>query len=201
MFYSLTGTVTHAAAGTVRLAVSGIEWELEASESSIRGLAGSPGPTRVFTYLYHREDALSLFGFATEEERGLFLQLIKVTGIGPKQAVRMLSGASPSAIRAAISSSDVDALSGLPGIGKKTAAKIVLALSGKLQAAEPATIGGTDATSEIVAGLVEMGFDRNSAAEAVRSAYAALVDDDGKDPKELENEVFRAAVVALSKKG
>lgn len=197
MFHSITGIITHASASSIRLLTGGIEWELETSEFTARALAARREETRIFVYLHHREDALSLFGFATLEEREIFLELIKVTGIGPRQATRILSGGSPQSIKASIAASDVDALSGLPGIGKKTAAKIVLALAGKLEIADGGPVGPS---TEIVDGLVDMGYERSHAAEAVRAAYAA-VGTSGRPPAEIENEVFRAAILALSKKG
>lgn len=197
MFHSITGIVTHASTSSIRLLTGGIEWELETSEFTARALSQRREETRIFAYLHHREDALSLFGFATLEEREIFLELIKVTGIGPKQATRILSGGSPQSIKAAIASSDVDALSGLPGIGKKTAAKIVLALAGKLETTDGGPVGPS---SEIVDGLVDMGYERTRATDAVRAAYASVGTGD-KAHEEIENEVFRAALVALSKKG
>lgn len=197
MFYSIRGHVTHASPGTLRLQTGDIEWDLEASDFTLRSLASNEGPVRVFTFLYHREDALSLFAFATEEERTLFLNLIRVSGVGPRQAVRILSGASPTDIASAIAASDVDGLSRIPGIGKKTAAKIVLALQGRLQVSREDT-GDRDVSTEIVGGLVEMGFDRSRALEAVRSAAASV---EGLDGKEFEKEVFRKAIVTLSQNG
>jgi Holliday junction DNA helicase RuvA len=197
MFYSITGLVTHAESGILRMQTGALEWDLEASDFTTRSLAGRGGEVRVFTYLHHREDALTVFAFSTVEERQLFLELITVNGIGPRQALRMLSGASVDSIKAAIAGSDVDSLSQIPGIGKKTAAKIVLSLQGKLEV--PVSIAGSsDRHAEIVRGLVEMGYERSRASDAVRAAAASIK---GTAGEEYENEVFRKAVLALSQSG
>ncbi len=111
--------------------------------------AGEPGAeVRLHTYLHVREDQIALYGFGTTEELALFNLLLNVTGIGPRVAANILGATRPEPLLNAISAEDVTFLSRLPGIGKKTAARIILDLRGKL-----ASIGGVSATA--VAGSVD----------------------------------------------
>lgn len=135
------------------------------------------------THLHVREDALNLYGFLTVEELRMFTTLIGVSGIGPVVALRMLSGATPTELQNAIASGDTKVLARVPGIGQKTAARLVLELKGKVA---PTTLDGIAAASgaggvngELADMLVGLGF---SAAEAA-SAIAALPAD---APPDLE---------------
>ena len=194
MFNSLKGVITDKAAGRVRLETGGIEWELEASYATVSSLPAAGNPARVFTYLLHREDSMRLFGFAKEEERFLFLDLLKVDGIGPKQAMRILSGTNVDSFADILEAGDVDSLKRIPGIGVKSAQKIILALKGKLslkETEEPAE--GQD----IVTALFDMGFDRRKAAAAVATLLEELKNQ-GLAGEALEREIFRQAIVRLS---
>ncbi|MFP4483674.1 MAG: Holliday junction branch migration protein RuvA [Spirochaetota bacterium] len=201
MFNSLTGEVTWCRDGLLRLTTGGVEWELEISGATEEALQGRDGPQRVFVALYHREDAMRLYGFAAPEERELYYQLLKVTGIGPRQALRILSAASTEELVAAIEAADVDALARLPGLGKKTAGKIIIALQGVVRLAGGAgTVGGGVAAADggdLVDALVGMGFDRKRSEEAVRGARTALADSE-LSPQERERETLRRAIVSLS---
>ena len=198
MFNSLTGTITGRSPNALFLMTGGVEWELEVSGFTLRTLPShETDPVRVFTYLYHREDQMRLYGFATSDERRVFLELTRVSGIGPRAAVRMLSGTSPAELIRMLETEDVDGLVRLPGLGRKTAQKVILALRGKL-VMEPA--GTASAHGELVDALVEMGFDRSGAISAVGSLAAELSAGelaDG-DPAEREKEIFRLAIVRLS---
>ncbi len=127
---------------------------------------------RVYTYLLHREDSMSLYGFCDPAERSLFLDLQKVDGVGPRGAMRILSGIERKEFVEALDRDDVDALSPGPGIGKKTAQKIILTLKGKLTPAD----GGSGKSSEddIATALVGMGFDGRTAKAAVAEALKAI---------------------------
>jgi len=202
VFNSLTGEVSHAIGTTLRLRTGGVEWQLEAPGGTIADMArAGRDRVRVFVYLHHREDTMMLYGFATEAERALFLELIKVSGVGPKQAIRILSGTSIDSFVAMMEAGNLDGLSTIPGLGKKTAQKIVLALQGKLVSAAgggkegPAEPGGADA--ELVTALCEMGFDRKAAREAIEHALGEL-EKQGVHPAEREQEAFRRAIIALS---
>ena len=198
MFNSLTGTITGRSPNALCLMTGGVEWELEVSGFTLRNLPShETGPVRVFTYLYHREDQMRLYGFATSDERRVFLELTSVSGIGPRAAIRMLSGTSPAELVGMLETEDVDGLVRLPGLGRKTAQKVILALRGKLVMEPAATASGH---GELVEALVEMGFDRSGASSVVGSLAGELAADEsaGGDPAEREKEIFRLAIVRLS---
>lgn len=143
---------------SVILLVSGVGYELHCSTQTLQALEGRSF-VEVWVHTHVREDALQLFGFATELEKSLFLSLLKVNGVGPKSAVNALSGAPTSQIVQWIEDSNVGALTKLPKIGKKSAEQIVLTLQGKLVRAE-AGEGGSRfvARPQIVSALVNLGF-------------------------------------------
>ena len=195
MFHSISGAITGRGPNTLLLTVGGVEWELEVSGFALRELAHEE-QARVFTHLYHREDQMRLYGFVSAEERRVFLELTRVSGIGPRAAVKILSAASPQRLIQLLETEDVDGLVLLPGLGRKTAQKIILTLRGRLVAQDHEAIG---AHGELIEGLAEMGFDRGAAAKAVgelASSVAAELPD--LTAPETEQEIFRRAIVRLS---
>jgi holliday junction DNA helicase RuvA len=138
----------------------------------------------LYTYLHIREDALQLYGFASTDQRHLFETLLSVSGIGPKVALSMLSAAPPDDLRVAIAGGDTARLSRVPGIGKKTAERLVLELKGKLDVkglpVPAATPAQAAANSELADMLVGLGFSASEAAAAI----AALPAD---APQDLED--------------
>jgi Holliday junction DNA helicase RuvA len=191
MFNSLTGEITFKGEERLGLQTGGVEWELTVSRKALDKLPAAGQVARVYTHLVHREDAMRLYGFADQAERALFLDLQKVEGVGPKGALKMLSGVDREAFSKALDRDDVDALSTVPGVGKKTAQKIILALKGKLT---PVGEGkARPAEEDITTALVGMGFDRKTARSAVAAALAAL---SGRHLKgeELERELFKQAL-------
>lgn len=127
----LRGTVSHVLTDTCYLDVHGVGYRLYISESTRQQLSLGE-EVQLFTYLNVREDALQLYAFFTEEEYELFLKLISVSGIGPKVGIGILSGITPEAFKLAIASGDVHMLIKLPGIGKKSAERLILELKDKL---------------------------------------------------------------------
>jgi len=115
MFNSLKGIVTGKTAEHLYLETSGIEWALESSATTLSQIASPGQEARVFTYLHHREDSMVLFGFATTGERDLFLNLISVSGVGPKAARKILSGISVNDFIEALEAEDLKTLTRLPG--------------------------------------------------------------------------------------
>ena len=196
MFHSLRGHVTGRRGTTVHLSTGGIEWAIEVSRQSFEHILSSDREeVRIFTYLHHKEDSMILFGFSEEEERELFLELLKVSGIGPRQALKILSGVRAEDLIRYIEAEDTNALSHIPGIGKKTAGKIILALHGTL-----APMGETeshDEYAELINALVDMGFDRKGAQKAI-AEFAKSEEFATIPEKEKEHELFRRAIVALS---
>lgn len=140
------------------LLVQGVGYELYCSSNTLTDLEGK-SMIEVWVHTHVREDALQLFGFSTEQERALFLSLLKVNGIGPKSAMTILSGAPAVHIIQWIEDANAGALSKLPKIGKKSAEQIVLTLQGKLvRSAEAGGAQRFSARSQIVSALVNLGF-------------------------------------------
>lgn len=195
MFNSLYGTITHKDESKIFLELNGIEWQIIMPYNSIIKLPSSGENARVYTYLQHSQDAMNLFGFSSPRERSLFLDLLKVGGIGPKQAVKILSGIEVDNFIRQLDDNDVDSLTRLPGLGKKTAQKIILTLRGKLSFDEPSDTSGID--SDIINALVDMGFDRKSSEAAVQRA-SEEEEIKNADKSEKEQILFRRAIIILS---
>ncbi len=200
MFNSITGILTGKTTESVYVETQGIEWEIFVPVPAIDrfGLLGDT--VKVYVWLYHREDQTRLFGFLSPEQRSLFFDLTKVDGIGPKQAVRILSGLDYKALEKALDEGDVNRLQAIPGIGKKTAQKMILVLKGQLTALQDTHSGSSVKQSEfddLITALTDMGYERKRAAETVER-LAQKMRADGDDPAAKEQELFRAAIVGLS---
>jgi Holliday junction DNA helicase RuvA len=142
------------------LDVNGVGYLVAATPTVLRR-AGAGSEVTVETYLHVREDALQLYGFGDAEERELFVHLLTVSGVGPKVALAVVSGSPAAELRKAIALGDHARFQAIPGIGKKTAERIVLELKEKLgSAAEPGLSAVGDAPGHIVArdALVELGY-------------------------------------------
>jgi holliday junction DNA helicase RuvA len=198
MFNSVTGEITYKGEERLCLQTGGVEWEIVVSSKALGRLPAVGEVARVYTHLVHREDAMRLYGFFDPAERALFLDLQKVEGVGPKAALKMLSGVDREAFAQALDSDDVEALSAVPGIGKKTAQKIILTLKGKLTPA--ADSPGRSAEEDIMTALVGMGFDRRTAKAAVLAAGKALAEKHMMG-EELERELFRRAIALAGGEG
>ena len=132
MIALIDGTVAERGPGRVVVSAGGVGYELLVSATTLSGLPPTGQRVRVLTHLHVRDDALSLFGFATPAERDLFTLLIGVNGVGPKLALSVLSVLSPEALRRALLEGDADAITVVPGVGKRVAARIVLDLKERL---------------------------------------------------------------------
>jgi Holliday junction DNA helicase RuvA len=167
----LTGTLAAVSGEAVVVDVGGVGFLVEISAITHRDLPAVGAPVVLLTHLQVREDALQLYGFSTEEERELFRLFLGVSKIGPRLALAALSSRRPIALRQALASGDVAVFSSVPGIGKKTAERLILELKdkvgdlGSLQgAAAPGGIGDEDGPLSLArAALMELGF---AAAEA-----------------------------------
>jgi holliday junction DNA helicase RuvA len=126
------GQIVAKVPGAVLIDLHGLILRVLTSQTTLGDLAGLGEPAELMTHLYVREDQLTLFGFGTQEELDLFELLLTVTGVGPRVALSVLSTARPEEIFSAIESEDVNLLSRVPGIGKKTAGRIIFDLRGKL---------------------------------------------------------------------
>lgn len=194
MFNSIKGTVSFKNLQSAGIWTGGVEWLVEMSAYSLRELPDEGEQARVILYLYHREDQLKLFGFVSESERMMFRDLIGVSGIGPKQAIKILSGASVESLIKVLEMGDVDSLTGIPGLGKKTAQKIILALKGKLQLADEA---GEGAYADILTALTDMGFEKRKSLSVIRGLEKQLMEE-GLDKETFEQQLFKRAIVELS---
>jgi len=166
------------------LDVGGVGYLVAATPTAVRKAAGADEVT-VETYLYVREDTLQLYGFADRSERELFVQLLTVNGVGPKVALAVVSGSPADELRRAIVREDTARFQAIPGIGKKTAERIVLELKEKIGAGAPES-GAPPSDSHIVArdALVELGY-------SVVDAERALA---GTDPELPAEERVRLAL-------
>ncbi|MDR0442760.1 MAG: Holliday junction branch migration protein RuvA [Treponema sp.] len=194
MFNSLTGKVSGKSSEAVFLLTGGVEWEIAMPASDMQALALNR-ESRVFTWLYHREDQMRVFGFIDEKRRNTFLELLKVDGIGPKGALKILGGISQDDLERALESGDLARLEAVPGLGKKTAQKILLTLKGKLISQEAAF--APSAYNDLVEALAEMGYDRRAAAEALAKAEQSIGGANVADA-EREKLLFKEAIVYLS---
>jgi Holliday junction DNA helicase RuvA len=169
----LTGRVAGKAAGYALLDVGGVGYRLLMSTRSLAALPPEGDSVTVHTYLAVREDELTLYGFENETERELFERLISISGVGPKVALAVLSSLQPDALRSAVAHEDVALLSSVPGVGKKTAQRLILELKDKLDLPDlgaAATGSGRLAETEAREALLGMGFSPAEASAALRDA-------------------------------
>ncbi len=201
MFNSISGVITAKLPNTLYIENSGIEWDIMVPSRALDSFGLLGETVRVYVWLYHREDQMRLFGFPDPVERDIFLELTKVEGIGPKQAIRILSSIRPEDLESALEGEDVARLSAAPGIGKKTAQKMILTLKGKLARDRgDAQAQNEGEHADIIGALADMGFDRKAAAARVTAIAAELSAAEGGKlgRTEREQEIFRRAIVELS---
>lgn len=163
----LKGDILKAGDDHVLVNVHGLGYEVFCSEQTLTALHGE-ARAEFWVYTHVREDQLALFGFLSQSEKQLFLSFLKVNGIGPKVAMKILGAAPVSQIMQMIDNSDVRGLSQLPKVGKKTAEQIVLELKGKLVLAEEVQRNAAFAArADIVSALVNLGFKLNEVEKVV----------------------------------
>lgn len=203
MFNSITGTITAKFPKQLFLESNGIEWDISMPDSNLEVVGNVGNSAKVFTYLQHTENAMCLFGFSSSEERSIFFDLLKVDGVGPKGAVKIMSSVNSERLNEILESGDVGLLEKIPGVGKKTAGKMMLALKGKL------TLSSNNNSSfkpnvsnpfqDVILSLVTMGYDKKLAEEKVSELLSVSENDlAGKSQKEKEDYIFRKAIMALS---
>ena len=166
MIALIQGTVAVRRADHVVVSCGGVGYRLSVSAETLRHVPRVGQPTEIHTHLIVRDDALQLYGFATEEERDLFLLLIGVQSVGPKMALAVLSGGPPRDLLSAVAAGDTARLQAAPGIGKRTAERIVVELREKVGAVpdEPIVITrGDDPRMLARDGLIGLGFSLQEA--------------------------------------
>jgi len=176
MIGRLTGRLAAKAPDHVLLDVGGVGYLVHIPLSTFYELPDTEGPASLWVHTHVREDALALYGFLTERERTLFLLLLGVTGIGPRVALTVLSGIPPSELVDALRGQDVRRLVAIPGVGKKTAERMVLELAEKvasLPGEAPTKAPATAAVDDVVSALVNLGYRKADAERAVDAAARA----------------------------
>ena len=186
MIAQLTGELVESTLGTAVVDVNGVGYEAQIPLSTAEHLPQPHSRVTLFTYLAVREDALTLYGFLTHAEKQLFeLVLENVKGFGPKLALNVISSMSVSAFCAAVANQDLKLLSKISGVGKKSAAQLLLDLKGKLgglgggaAAAQPGAAAAqlTPAAKDAVAALETLGFKRDDAQSAIQALLAEKPD-------------------------
>jgi Holliday junction DNA helicase RuvA len=149
MFAYIKGTLEEKSSNYVVIDVGGIGYKIFMSDISIQGIGELGSKVKVHTYYYVREDNISLYGFLTNEELKMFELLLSVSGIGAKSAIALLSNITPASFAFAVISNDVSSLKKLPGIGAKTAQRIILELQDKLKSEEKLMENGAKEQIEI----------------------------------------------------
>ena len=190
MIAHLSGTLFSKQATSVILDVGGVGYEVTIPLSTFYDLEDSGSKVELRIYTHVREDTLQLFGFKTVRERDLFLKIISVSGIGPKLGITLLSGMSADELIAAIRNNDLARLTGIPGIGRKTAERLVIELREKVEALTTAQLeeeltarvaGSGEPTQDSVrtdalSALLNLGYQRTAAEKAIDSAMLASGD-------------------------
>ena len=188
MIAHLRGTLLEKRPNQIVVECSGVGYDVIVPISTYTALGGIGAEVKLRIHTHVREDALSLFGFLTADEKTLFEKLMSVSGIGPKLAVTVLSGLSTPNLVRAIRGGDVQGLTRIPGVGKKTAERMVLELKDKLEGVgggpvmpsspteRPALLSALD--QDVLSALVNLGCQRPAAEAAVKKAKAAGAPDE-----------------------
>jgi Holliday junction DNA helicase RuvA len=167
MIGKLSGTLLEKTPPQILLDVQGVGYEVDVPMSTFYNLPALNEKVVLHTQLIVREDAHLLFGFLTQEERSTFRQLLKISGVGPKMALAVLSGLSIADLSAAVASKDAVRLTRIPGVGKKTAERLLLELQGKFAVSEGASaasgVSAASAGNDIVNALLALGYNEKEA--------------------------------------
>lgn len=197
MIGSLRGRLADKAIDEVLVDVAGVGYRISIPLSTYEALPAEGEEATLFTHLHVREDDLALYGFATDRERRLFETLISVSGIGPRLALHVLSRLSPERFATAIRRGDLATLTGISGVGRKTAERMLVELRDKIldiaEAEETGPAAALGASGEdAVKALIALGIRRSTAEEAVRRSIAV-------DPDAPAPELTRRALSTLSR--
>jgi Holliday junction DNA helicase RuvA len=181
MIGRLSGILLEKAPPHVLVDCNGVGYEVDVPMSTFYNLPHTGEKVVLFTHLVVREDAHLLFGFGTASERALFRQLIKITGIGARMALAILSGMSVADLAQAVTLQETGRLVKIPGIGKKTAERLLLELKGKL-GADIGVVGGAvrdDAQADVLNALLALGYSDKEALIAIKNMPAGSSVSDG----------------------
>ena len=175
MIARLQGTLLAKSPTEVVVDVGGVGYVVSIPLTTFERLGEVGGAVTLLTHLHVREDSMQLFGFASEEERSMFRLLLAVSGIGPKLAQTILSGIPAADLRSHIAAGNIGALTAVPGVGRKTAERLVVELKEKLSrlpwgGEQGAPAGTSGVREEALLALTSLGYPRTAAERAVRSA-------------------------------
>lgn len=191
MISTLRGILQHRADGQVVIDVAGVGFTVHVPQSVVPDLPALGQVVSLYTHLVVREDALALYGFATPEQREVFELLLQVNGVGPKLALAVLSHLSPDTLRGAVGSGQAEALDRVPGVGRKTAERIIFHLKDRMGAPAGAILAPLAADTEVLAALTSLGY-------SLVEAQAALQSLPPDAPEDLEARL-RAALLYFSR--
>ncbi len=173
MIASITGRLRRKATDYLIIDVAGVGYQVHVPLSTYTGIPDEGEEVSLHIHTLLREDSLSLFGFLTQEEKDMFLLLMGVSGIGPKLALAILSSLAVAELSRALQAADDSTLRAIPGVGKKTAARMVLELKDKIalmmpMIAAPTSAVLSDHSEDVISALVNLGYKKPQAEEAVR---------------------------------
>jgi len=170
MIATLHGKIQSRTDESIVVNIGGIGFRVRVPITTLANLGAVGSDVQLFTHLRVREDELSLYGFASDDELRLFETLMTVSGIGPKVAMNVISSASIDTLRVAIAQGNVDVLTAIPGIGKKTAQRLALELKGKVDVSGLGAVSELTAVdADVVDALINLGYSAAEAARAARS--------------------------------
>ncbi len=176
MIASLKGVLVHKSTDNIVLDVHGVGYGVVVSLGTFYQLPDIGGQVSLITHMHVAQDAVKLFGFLEHRDRELFRLLISISGIGPRLAVNILSGISPEELSGAISGGDIGRLVGIPGVGKKTAERMIFELKDKvtkvISGGAAVVAPGTVVTDDALSALVNLGYKNSAAKEAIEKVYA-----------------------------
>ena len=170
MIGRISGTLAEKTPPAVLVDVQGVGYEVDVPMSTFYNLPALGERVSLLTHFVVREDAQQLFGFLTSQERATFRELLKISGVGPRTALGILSGLSVAELAQAVSRQDSARLVKVPGIGKKTAERLLLELKGKLgpDLGQPAATATSEAQTDIVQALMALGYNEREAGAALK---------------------------------
>ena len=212
MFNSLSGVITAKLPQKIYLDTNGIEWDITVPDTCVDSLPSVGSKAKVYVWMQHTEQAMTLYGFSSESDRTLFFDLLKVDGVGPKSAVKIMSSIARQQLISSLDSGDLAALEKVPGLGKKTAQKMLLALKGKLTLDEEVQIvvkrsGTVSEFADVITALSNMGYEKRDV-EAVISRLVQEFNEvkpepgevafKDKTPSQKEDMLFKRAIVELA---
>ena len=204
MFNSIKGVITAKFPKQVFIETGGVEWDICVPDSNLDLLPHVGEEGKIYTWLNHTDKVMDLYGFASADERSIFFDLLKVDGIGAKGAVKIMSAVSSSRLTDVLERGDIEMLEKIPGVGKKTAGKMMLALKGKLsisQTIDTISVKAPTPFSDVVTSLASIGYDKRLVEQKIAVLVEKLSADESfasKTQNEKEELLFRQAIVELA---